>query len=280
VAILDGARASILREVERLSAIGPLNRALGGDGVVAGWLRTTIQQSGLKITAGQLLLGSACLFLLVLAGVVSTLHLWSLGLVLGAVAAGLPYMIVRTVRARRLRQFEEHFPEAVDLIARTLRAGHAFATGLRLASEELPAPVATEFQLLHDQQNFGLPMNEALKGFARRVPIIDAQFFATAVLTQREAGGNLAEVLDNLSAVIRERFRIKRQIRVITAHGRLTGAILTAAPPLLAIFLVFRMPDQMRLLVSDPLGVKMIIVAAILQVAGGLLIRRITDIEY
>ena len=108
--------------------------------------------------------------------------------------------MLRLLRARRLSKFEEQFPEAIDLIARTLRAGHAFTTGLRMAADELPQPVAAEFRVLHDQQNFGLPLTDALRAFARRVPIIDARFFVTAVLTQREAGGNLAEVLDNLSA--------------------------------------------------------------------------------
>ena len=110
--------------------------------------------------------------------------------------------------------FEEQFPEAIDLIARALRAGHAFTTGLGIAAEEMPAPVGTEFKRVYDQQNFGMSLPDALRAMAHRVPVLDARFFVTAVLTQRESGGNLAEVLDNLSAVMRERFKVKRQIRV------------------------------------------------------------------
>jgi tight adherence protein B len=116
--------------------------------------------------------------------------------------------------------------------------------------------------------------------FARRVPLIDSQFFATAVLTQREAGGNLAEVLDNLSAVIRERFKIKRQLRVVSAHGRLTGTVLASLPPLLGVFLMIRTPEHFKILTEDPLGIRMIIVAVSLQVLGAFLIYKITKVEY
>jgi tight adherence protein B len=180
----------------------------------------------------------------------------------------------------RLQKFTEQFPEAVDLIARTLRAGHAFTTGIRVASEELPAPVNAEFKLLYEQQNYGMPLPDALKALAHRIPIIDTRFFVTAVLTQREAGGNLAEVLDNLSSVIRERFRIKRQIRVITAHGRMTGAVLAAMPPAIAVYLLIRTPEHFKILLDDPTGVKMILAAVGMQILGGLLIWKISDVEY
>ncbi len=127
---------------------------------------------------------------------------------------------------RRPRKFEEQFPEAIELIARALRAGHALTTGLALVAEELPDPVGGEFRLVYDRQNFGMSMPDALHLFAERVPLLDARFFVTAVLTQRESGGNLAEILDNLGDVIRQRFRVKRQIRVVTAHARLTGWVL------------------------------------------------------
>src|SRR5262249_5531704 len=153
--------------------------------------------SDVKMTPGQIVLGSGCLALVGYLGVVFWIsNIW-LGVIAGLVMGALPYTILRVLRARRLSKFEEQFPEAVDLIARTLRAGHAFTTGLRMASEELPQPVAAEFKLLYDQQNYGLPITDALHALARRVPLIDARFFVTAVLTQRDAGGNLAEVLDN-----------------------------------------------------------------------------------
>jgi tight adherence protein B len=228
----------------------------------------------------QIIIGSACLVLL---GYSLTLfwipRVWA-GAIVGLTAGSLPYVFLRILRGRRLNKFEEQFPEAVDLIARTLRAGHAFTTGLRLAADELPEPVATEFKLLHDQQNYGLPMTAALREFADRVPLIDARFFVTAVLTQREAGGNLAEVLDNLSAVIRERFKIKRQLRVVSAHGRLTGAVLGALPPSLGAFLLIRTPDHFKILIEEPAGIRMIIVAVSLQLLGVFMIYKITKVEY
>jgi tight adherence protein B len=239
-----------------------------------------IRFSGVRITAGQVVLGSACLALLTHVVVVALYRRFWLGALSGLLVGLLPYVVLWWMRNRRLAKFEEHFPEAVDLIARTLRAGHAFTTGLRMAADELPEPVAGEFRLLHDQQNYGLPLTDGLKLFAQRVPIIDARFFVTAVLTQREAGGNLAEVLDNLTAVIRERFRIKRQLRVITAHGRLTGMVLAALPPALAVFLIIRIPEHFRILIDSPTGIRMVLAAIGLQLLGGFLIHKITNVEY
>jgi len=272
--------ANLLKEVERLSSIGPLHRLLAAETQFAERLRSTLQMSGLRMTAGQLLLGSVCIVPAVFLVIYHWLPMFWVSLVLGLLAGILPYATVRFVRSRRLGKFEEQFPEAVDLIARTLRAGHAFTTGLRLASEELPTPVDAEFKLLYEQQNYGMPLNDALKAFAERIPIIDARFFVTAVLTQREAGGNLAEVLDNLSAVIRERFRIKRQIRVITAHGRMTGGVLASLPPAMALYMFVRMPEHLQLLISNPLGIRMIIVAVTLQIVGAFLIAKISKVEY
>ena len=144
----------------------------------------------------------------------------------------------------------------------------------------MPEPVGTEFRLAYDRQNFGMPMPEALKSLGERVPLLDARFFVTAVLTQREAGGNLAEVLDNLARVIRDRFKVKRQVRVITAHARITGWVLSLLPPGLGVMLTLMSPKHMSLLWTDPIGVKMIVVAIILQVVGTLAIRKLVDVEY
>jgi tight adherence protein B len=270
----------LLKEAERLSAIEPLHQALSGSGAIAVNLRNVVHMSGVKVTPGQVVMGSACL---ALAGYILTV-MWvpriSFGVFVGVLFGLLPYGVLRILRARRLNQFEEQFPEAVDLIARALRAGHALPTGLRMAADELPEPVATEFKLLHDQQNYGLPMAEAFRAFADRVPLIDARFFVTAVLTQREAGGNLAEVLDNLSAVIRDRFKIKRQLRVVSAHGRLTGMVLAGLPPSLGAFLLIRMPDHFKILLEEPAGMRMIMVAVGLQLLGVFLIYKITRVEY
>jgi tight adherence protein B len=166
------------------------------------------------------------------------------------------------------------------LIARSLRAGHTFTTGLGIAAEEIPPPVGLEFRRVYDEQNFGMAMPDALKGMARRVPVLDARFFVTAVLTQREAGGNLAEVLDNLSGVMRERFKVKRQIRVVSAHGRITAWVLTLLPPAIAAVLYVVSPQSMRVLVDDPLGVRLVAFAVGMQVLGSFIISRLVQVEY
>ena len=243
-------------------------------------LHTLVEQSGLNVTVTGLILAAVGIGVLVFVVVTRfTAQAW-LGACAGVAGAVVPYVVVRTARTRRIRRFEESFPEAIDLIARALRAGHTFTTGLEMVADEIPEPVAGEFRRLYDQQNYGLGLGEALKDFAARLPLLDAKFFVTAVLTQREAGGNLAEVLDNLARVIRDRFRVKRQIRVISAHGRLTGWILAGMPPALALFLASQAPENFNVLFSDPLGIRMIVVAIVLQVVGMLIIRRIVNIEY
>ena len=192
----------------------------------------------------------------------------------------MPIWFVKFKANRRVAKFEEQFPEAIDLLSRALKAGHAFTTGLSMVAEEMPDPVGTEFRLAYDRQNFGMPMGEALKSLGERVPLLDARFFVTAVLTQREAGGNLAEVLDNLAAVIRERFKVKRQIRVVTAHARITGWVLAMLPPALGVALTLLSPDHMSVLWTDPTGIRMVVVALILQIVGTLIIRKLVDVEY
>jgi tight adherence protein B len=204
----------------------------------------------------------------------------ALAAVLAVVGSAVPYGLVRRRRGRRLLLFEEQFPEAIDLVARALRAGHAFTTGLNIAADEMPAPVGTEFKRVYDQQTFGMSLPDALREMARRVPALDARFFVTAVLTQRESGGNLAEVLDNLSAVMRERFKVRRQIRVISAHGRISGFVLSLVPPALAGFLYFMQPNYIRILIDDPLGLRLVTGAVILQLAGMYIISRLVSIEY
>ena len=200
--------------------------------------------------------------------------------VIGLGAAVVPYVHVRRARTLRLRAFEEQFPEAIDLIARSLRAGHTFTAGLGIAAEEIPAPVGPEFRRVYDEQNFGMALQDALRAMAHRVPVLDARFFVTAVLTQREAGGNLAEVLDNLSRVMRERFKVKRQIRVVSAHGRITAWVLSMLPPALAAVLFAVSPQFIRVLADDPLGVKLAIGAVALQVAGMVIISKLVQVEY
>jgi tight adherence protein B len=239
-----------------------------------------IELSALKITPATLFLACGCAAVVTFALVALTTRQRWLGLLLGLFAAYLPIAFVKSRARRRLFLLEEQFPEGVDLIARALRAGHAFTTGLSIVAEEAPEPMASEFRQLYEEQNFGKPLPEAMRTFAQRVPLLDARFFATAVLTQRESGGNLAGILDNISTVIRDRFKVKRQIRVISAHARITGWILICEPPLLAGVLTILMPNHMAKLVSDPIGVGMVIFAIILQTLGTLIIRKLVNIEY
>ena len=150
-------------------------------------------------------------------------------------SGALPTFFLRWKRSRRIDRFEELFPEALTLMTRAMRAGHTFIAALGMVADELPQPIAGEFKLLHDRQNFGFPLAEALRDFGARIPVLPARFFVTAVLTQRETGGNLSEVLDNLATVIRDRFTVMRQVRTKSAHGRLTGWVLTALPPVAAV---------------------------------------------
>jgi tight adherence protein B len=271
---------TILRPAEKLSGVNTLNNVLQQMGRVVDPLQRDLNMAGMKITVATLLLSSAVLGLAMFLLVRYLTGNSMFGLPAGVIAAFVPFLVVRQKKASRMQRFEEQFPEAIDLIGRALRAGHAFTTGLAMVAEEIQKPVGEEFQLLYDRQNYGMPLPDAMKAFAARVPIIDARFFVTAVLTQRETGGNLGEVLDNLSRVIRDRFRVKRQVRVLTAHGRITGWILAALPPALAAAMFVVAPGNMKMLVSDPLGVQMIIGALVLQVIGTLIIRKLVNIPY
>ena len=191
----------------------------------------------------------------------------------------LPYLFLKRRRSTRLKRFEEQFPEALDLLSRAIRAGHAFQTAMGMCADELPAPVGIEFKKSFDQQNFGLPLKDALNELAERVPILDVKFFVTAVLIQRETGGNLAEILDNLAHVVRERFKILRQVRVHTAHGRFTGYVLLALPAALAAVLAWMNPDHMDLLFKEKLGQSMIMAAIVMQTVGYFWIRQVIKIE-
>ena len=190
-----------------------------------------------------------------------------------------PFAWLLHKRSQRLKRFEEQFPEALDLLARAIRAGHAFQTALGMVADELPDPVGPEFKKTFDQQNFGLPLRDALNEMAARIAILDVRFFVTAVLIQRDTGGNLSEILDNLAHVVRERFKIRRQVRVHTAHGRFTGYVLLALPAALAIALSFINPEHMQLLFRERMGQTMLMGAIVMQTVGFLWIRQVIKIE-
>jgi tight adherence protein B len=267
------------KSAERLSTVELLDSILRRWTALSAPLKRLIEQSGLQMSVGSLVL--LCIFTgTSTAAILSLLTPLRIpALALGVLAAAIPIAYVRRKTRQRLALFEEQFPEAIDLIARALRAGHALPTALQLAGEEVPDPVGSEFRLLYEQQNYGLSMTEAFRAFGERMPLLDARFFVTAVQTQREMGGNLSEVLDKLAAVIRERFKVRRQVRAISAHGRITGVVLGLLPPAVAIVLFVLSPAQMRLLIDDPLGVYMVVGAIFLQVIGVVVIRRIVEVE-
>jgi tight adherence protein B len=201
------------------------------------------------------------------------------GAVVAVLAAVGPIAFLIHRRSRRTRAFEEMFPEALDLMGRALRAGHAFQTSLGMAAEEMKEPVGPEFKKTFDQQNYGLPLRDALTQLSERMPLLDVRFFVTAVLIQRETGGNLAEILENLAHVVRERFKIHRQVRVYTAHGRFTAFVLLSLPAALAIALMFINPDHMQLLFKERMGQTMLVGAMIMQAVGFVWIRQVIKIE-
>jgi tight adherence protein B len=202
-----------------------------------------------------------------------------LAIVAALVGDAIPIAVVSVLRRRRMGQFEQRFPEALDLLGRAVRAGHAFTTGLEMVSKECAEPVAGEFRITFDEHNLGLPLRDALAGMTQRVPSVDVQFFVTALLIQKDTGGNLAELLDELARVIRERFRIHRDVRVKTAQGRLTAMILVGLPIGLLLLLRILNPGYVGVLFSDPVGPKVLGIAALLQIVGAAIIWKIVHIE-
>lgn len=242
-------------------------------------LRDFITQAGLKMRPAALVMLSCITALSAYLIALHFLHSLVVSVLVGLAAAGIPIAVVTWKRQRRFRRFEEHFPEALDLLGRAVRAGHAFTTGLEMISKEVTEPIAGEFRVTFDEQNFGLPLRDALLNMTERVPLIDVRFFVTALMIQKETGGNLAEILDALSRVIRDRFRIYREVRVKTAQGRLTAAILIALPPLMMVLLEIVNPHYIGVLFTDPKGPIVLAIAGTLQVVGSILLWKIINIE-
>jgi tight adherence protein B len=203
----------------------------------------------------------------------------AVALLVALIGAIMPVGYLAQRRGARRRRFEEQFPEALDLLSRALRAGHAFQSALGMVADELPDPVGPEFRKTFEQQNFGLPLTDALNDLAARTQLLDVRFFVTAVTIQRETGGNLSEILDNLAEVVRERFKLLRQVRVHTAHGRFTGYVLLALPACLGIALYFINADHMNTLFNHPLGRTMLVGAGVMQTVGYFWIRQVIKIE-
>ena len=257
----------------------PLIDRLLAKSVKGAGLARLIEQAGLKMSVSTILLASMVLGLIgAIAIQVVVRQTWAMFAGVG-VGCVLPFLYLRHRRSKRMKQFEEQFPEALDLLSRAIRAGHAFTTAMGMVAEEGPDPVGPEFRKSFDEQNFGLALKDALNNLAERVPSLDVRFFVTAVLIQRETGGNLAEILDNLAHVVRERFKILRQVRVYTAHGRLTGYVLMALPATLAFVLQFINAEHMNLLFRERMGHIMLACAIVLQIIGYFWIKHVVKIE-
>ncbi|HYT75432.1 MAG TPA: type II secretion system F family protein [Vicinamibacterales bacterium] len=242
---------------------------------LAAWL----EQSGARISISGLLLMASASGILVGFIVAAATRMgvgWIAG---GSLGFAVPFIVLKIKRTRRMRAFEEGFPEALDLMSRALKAGHAFATGMKMVADEMAEPIGPEFRKTFDEQNFGLAIKDALANLTVRVPLLDVRFFSTAVMIQRETGGNLAEILENLSFVVRERFKILRQVRVYTAHGRLTGYVLLALPVFLSVALAFINPEHMQLLFREHIGHMLLGTAAVMQTVGYFWIRQVVKIE-
>ncbi len=198
---------------------------------------------------------------------------------LAVLLASLPYLFLRRKRTRRLAAFEEQFPEALDFLARSMRAGHAFTISLRMASEDLPDPLGMEFRTLFNEQNLGAPLETALTNLGNRVPLLDVRFFQSAVVLQKQTGGNLGEILTRLGHLIRERFQLKGQVKAASAHGRVTALVLTVLPAATAVLMMLAAPSYLMSMVHDPDGKKLIAGSIVGQIVGQLLIRKIIRIK-
>lgn len=242
-------------------------------------LKRWISQADLTLNVGTFLLISSVFFAGGFSLTYRLLPLLPLNLLAGVSLGLLPLCYLMFKRKRRLNRFEAMFPEALDLLTRAVKAGHAFNTGISMIAEEMDDPVGKEFQIMFDEQNFGLPLKQALFNLIARVPLLDLKFFVTAVLMQRETGGDLAELLTNLAHLIRERFKIMGQVRSFSAQGRLTGYILSAVPIAMGAIISSMNWDYMKVLFEEKTGHYMLAVAGFCQILGYIIISKIVKIK-
>ncbi|MFZ0958231.1 MAG: type II secretion system F family protein [Candidatus Sulfotelmatobacter sp.] len=268
---------ALLRD-EQLSQIPALDVFLRRSDRVSA-IQVMLAQGDTNMRAGNFL--ALCAIISIVAGLAA--FIWSgkgpVAWVAMLIGFLLPYSYASYRRNKRFEKFEELFPEAIDTLARAVRAGHAFTTAIEMIASEVAEPVCGEFRKLYEEQKFGMPVRDALVNLTERVPLVDVKFFVTAVMLQRETGGNLAEILDNLSYVIRERFKIQRQVRVYTAQGRLTMALLMGMPPVIVTVMLLVEPAFIRPLFSDPIGHTLLVAGITLQTIGYFVIRKIIKIQ-
>jgi tight adherence protein B len=244
-------------------------------------LESLIEQAGLKWHPVKLV--NSCLVLFVATSGIGWVMIpgkWSkLAFIPGLVAAAIPILYLLKTRAKRLHKFEEIFPDSLEFVARSMRAGHAFSVSLEMIHREFQEPLAGEFRRTFEEHNLGLPLEMALQKLAKRVPSLDVHFFVSAVLLQKRTGGNLAEILDKLAYIIRERFKLRGRIRAISAHGRMTGTALSLIPVVVAVLMFFANPEYIRFFFLDETGNYMAGAAVLLQFIGYGVMKKIVSIE-
>ena len=270
--------AVVLARNELMSEIPWLNRELLRV-QAALHLKKMLDQADLHISPSRLLMFSAMAGILaaLAVSVVSPFILFMIGA--GLAAAALPFLYVWWTRKKRFDQFLEHLPDALELISRALSAGHAFAESLHMVSAEMPEPIAGEFRKAYEEQNLGLSLKLALENLTQRMPLLDLRMCVTAVLIQRETGGNLAEILEKVAYTIRERFRIMGDLKTLTTSSRLSAWLLCGLPIFVAVAVTFLNPDYMSVLWKDQRGHYLIAAAIFMQITGMLIVRKILDIK-
>jgi tight adherence protein B len=267
-----------IRKEEMFSTVPWLNRWLLKL-ELAPRLRLLLYQADLKWTAGSLLLLSMICFVIPAYLVYLRTGALIISLLIGLMTGAAPFVYVFHKRTKRFNKFDQGLPETLDLMVSALRAGHSFISALDLAASESPDPIAKELRICFDEQNYGLDLKTAMNNLTTRVPLQDLKIVVTAILIQRESGGNLAEVFDKAAHVIRERFRLKREVRVYTAQGRLTGWILSFLPLVLGIGLYLINPTNMSLLWTRAIGIKLLYTSGVMTIIGSLIIRRIVRMD-
>jgi len=273
----DTVDRAILRD-KRLSDITFIDRILGSF-PLARELELLLYQAGLNWRVGTLVLLMVVTGAFVFMLCATMLHRPLVGIAFGILCAFIPYNWVRGKKSKRMDQFSEELPDALDLMTSALRAGLSFPAALQLVAQESPEPLAQEFAVTFDEQNLGLDIKEALVNLTERVESVDLRFFVTAVIIQRETGGNLAEIMESIARIIRERFRILGDVKSRTAHGRLTGIILSVLPVALGLIIALIAPDYMLTFLRDPSGQKMLMVCAVMQIMGYIWIRKVIQIK-
>ena len=266
ISVDEDAKSRVVRLVKRYQA--------------ANKIEELIEQAGMKWKLGQVV--RYCLSLAVAASYLSSMFLGShqtYAVLIGFAAGSLPILYILRTKSKRLRKFEEQFPESLEFVSRSMRAGHAFSVALEMIHREFQEPLAGEFRRTFEEHNLGMPLDVALQKLGKRVPSLDVHFFISAVMLQKRTGGNLAEILDKLAYIIRERFKLRGKIRAISAHGRMTGMALTSIPIGVAALMFIVNPEYVRFFIVDDLGNMMAAVAIVLQIIGYIAIQKIVTID-